>query len=436
MRKQTSNKYVVQLLLLATLSASASAGLARELAVSDIKNLPAALEAAQPGDSILLADGEYHDEKLLVRGHGTKDSPITLKAATPGKVILTGKSTLRIGGEFLVVDGFAFRDPDPTVSDVVQFRIDSKELAHHCRMTNCAMSSTQPGDSSTESRWLGLYGSDNRVDHCSFAGKSDKGTTFVVWLGNGSEGRHQIDHNYFGHRENLGKNGGETIRVGDSKTSLLAAACLIENNMFERCNGETECISNKSCGNIYRDNTFVEVSGTLTLRHGNGCLVERNVFLGNGARGTGGIRIIGEDHIVRDNYLENLTGDDARSAISLMMGIPNSPAHRYAQVKRALIENNSLVDCKYSLLIGLGDDENATLPPTETIIRGNNIRSEKRPIVEARCDLSGITWKDNRFVGKSLGIPPLAGIETTAATPHSLSPSERRSVGPQWQSNN
>ena len=99
-----------------------------------------------------------------------------------------------------------------------------------------------------------------------------KGPTFVVWLGDGNEGRHQIDHNYFGPREKLGKNGGETIRVGDSKTAMLTGGCVVEKNLFEKCNGETECISNKSCGNIYRDNTFLEVSGTLTLRHGNGCI--------------------------------------------------------------------------------------------------------------------------------------------------------------------
>ena len=55
----------------------------------------------------------------------------------------------------------------------------------------------------------------------------------------------------------------ETIRIGDSQTSLLMGGCVVEKNLFEKCNGEAECISNKSCGNIYRENTFLEVSGTL-----------------------------------------------------------------------------------------------------------------------------------------------------------------------------
>lgn len=405
---------------------------AKDLPVNDVATLETTLKSVQPGDTIILRDGEWRDAKLLFRGQGTKAAPITLKAAVPGKTVITGKSTLRIHGEYLVVEGLLFQDPDPTISDLINFRMDSDELAHNCRMTDCAVISTQQGNSSQESRWLGLYGSDNRIDHCTFEGKSGKGTTFVVWLGNGSEGRHRIDHNYFGPREKLGKNGGETIRVGDSNSSMLNGACLVEKNLFEKCNGEAECISNKSCGNIYRDNTFLEVSGTMTLRHGNNCLVERNVFLGNKARGTGGIRIIGEDHIVRGNYLEKLTGDNARSALTFMMGIPNSPSHRYFQVKRAIVENNVLVDCEHSLLIGLSDDKNASLAPVETVIKGNCIDCPKYPVIEARCSLEGIAWQENYFAGKELGIPPVDGIKTIVVDWNPLKPLSRAEVGPAW----
>ena len=406
--------------------------LAEDLQVDDPAALEAAVKSAQPGDNIILREGEWRDAKLVFRGQGTESAPITLKAAQPSKTMITGTSILRIHGEYLVVEGLLFQDPDPTVSDLINFRMDSDELAHHCRLTDCAVISTQQGDNSQESRWIGLYGSGNRIDHCTFEGKSGKGTTFVVWLGNGSEGRHQIDHNYFGPREKLGKNGGETIRIGDSNSSMLTGACVVDKNLFEKCNGETECISNKSCGNIYRENTLLEVSGTLTLRHGNGCLVENNVFLGNKARGTGGIRIIGEDHVVRGNYLEKLTGDDARSALTLMMGIPDSPLHRYFQVQRAVVENNVLVECEHSLLIGLKDDKNASLAPVETVIRGNVILAPKYPAVEARSDLDGITWQANHFVGKELGIPPVAGIETTETDWTPLEPLARADVGTAW----
>lgn len=404
----------------------------KEFPIADVAEMESALEHVAPGDRLLLAPGEWRDAQIRLRASGTPDAPIVLAAAEPGQTVFTGKSTLRMGGEHLVVEGLLFQDPDPSVSDLIEFRIDSDELAHYCRLTNCAVIATQQEGTFHESRWVGLYGGENRVDHCAFQGKPDKGTTLVVWLGNGSTGEHTIDLNYFGPREKLGQNGGETIRIGDSKTSMLDAGCLVEHNLFEKCNGEAECISNKSCGNVYRDNTFLEVSGTLTLRHGNGCLVESNVFVNNGARGTGGVRIIGEDHVVRGNYMEALTGDDGRCAISLMMGIPNSPANRYFQVKRALIENNVLVDCKHSILIGLNDAEDATLPPIDTVFRGNTAISPKREIIEARCDLGGITWEDNHFAGKSLGIATMPGIDANVEPPERPRPITRQEVGPSW----
>jgi poly(beta-D-mannuronate) lyase len=433
---QTSNRIKLSYILIAAaflVSVTGVAAYGKEISITNVKELDVAVKNLKPGDKLILKPGEWRDAQLRFRGTGTDAAPIVLAAAEPGKVILTGTSTLRIGGEHLVVEGLFFKDPDPSVSDLIQFRIDSDELAYNCRMTNCAVIAARNNGELRESRWLGLHGRENRVDHCAFKGKPDKGTTFVVWLGNGSDGQHIIDHNYFGPREPLGDNGGETIRVGDSKTSMLNANCLVEKNLFERCNGEAECVSNKSCGNIYRENTFLEVSGALTLRHGNGCLVEGNIFIGNEARGTGGVRIIGEDHVVRGNFMENLTGDDGRSAISLMMGIPNSPAHRYFQVKRALIENNVMVDCKHSILIGLKNSKDAILPPIETVLRGNSAVSPKHEIIEARCDISGIVWEDNHFSGKALGIDDLPGIDAqvdVSARPDSIT---RQDVGPDWQ---
>lgn len=369
---------------------------------------------------------------IIFTGWGTEAAPITLRAAKPGQTLLTGRSTLRLAGLHLVVEGLHFKDPDPAIGDLIQFRVDSKKTAQHCRMSGCAVSSTAKSDAAQESRWVGLYGADNVVEHCAFSGKSGKGTTCVVWLGKGNEGRHRIARNYFGPRERLGQNGGETLRIGDSKTSMQTASCVVEQNLFEKCNGEAECISNKSCGNIYRENTFLEVSGTLTLRHGNGCLVERNIFLGNKAKGTGGIRIIGEDHIVRGNHLKQLSGDDARSAITLMMGIPDSPLHRYFQVKRARIEDNIVEDCDHPILIGLEDDKKATLAPVETVFENNRILSQEHPAIEARCALDGINWKANILAGPNAGIPLAHGISHGEVQPAPVQPLTRAEVGPGW----
>ncbi len=426
-------------LLLIAISCCASYG--KDFPVATLNELTSALELAKPGDSLSLREGEWIDANIVFEAAGSEIAPITLRAATPGKTLLTGASRLRIAGSHLIVEGLRFRDPDPSISDLIEFRKDSKRPSENCRLTNCSVEGTRSRLPTQESRWIGLYGQGHRVDHCEFTGKSGKGATFVVWLDGQDIGKHQIDHNYFGPREQLGTNGGETIRIGDSKTSMRPAGCIVEYNLFESCNGEAECISNKSCGNIYRDNMFLKVSGTLTLRHGNGCLVERNVFLGEDAPGTGGIRIIGEDHVVRENYLEKLTGDDARSAITLMMGIPNSPANRYFQVQRVKIENNTIVACEHSILIGLSDDKLASLVPIETVFFGNQVFNPKHPLMEVRCALSGIEWRENSFHGESLGIsevPTGIAFETSnsANEPSGLNrptPIARDTVGPGWE---
>lgn len=409
---------------------------AKEFRAADPESFHRLLPQLQPGDAILLADGEWTDARLHFSAKGTALQPITLKAAIPGKTILTGSSSLRISGEHLVIEGLHFKNPETRVPDLIEFRGDSQSPAHHCRMTQCAIISHQPSEGARECRWVGLYGSHHRIDHCAFIGKIGRGTTLVVWLDEkaSTPPAHQIDHNYFGPREKLGQNGGETIRIGDSQTSLLAANCLVAHNYFERCNGEVECISNKSCGNTYRHNTFFEVSGTLTLRHGNGCLVENNTFIGNHAPGSGGIRIIGEDHIVRGNHLENLAGDQARAGICFMLGIPGSPLHGYFQVKRARVENNTLLHCKQPLFIGPSNDSRATLPPIDVLVAGNLIHSPKRPVITADGDPGGITWKNNRWSGKNLGIPPVPDWQQVDSidTRNTLEPVTRKATGPAW----
>lgn len=168
----------------------------------------------------------------------------------------------------------------------------------------------------------------------------------MVYLNNPPDhepNHHRIDHNCFWMRPCLGMNGGEAIRVGDSVRSMLNSRTVVEDNYFYRCNGDGEIISNKSCENVYRANTFVECEGALTLRHGNRCTVEGNFFLGNQARLTGGVRVIGEDHKILSNYFSDLEGDGYRATLSMVEGIRDSELHEYFQVKGALVTFNTFV---------------------------------------------------------------------------------------------
>ena len=344
---------------------------AETIRVDSIDALNDAVPKASPGDEVVLADGVYRDAELRIHGTGAEGSPILVRAETVGGVNLTGESNMRIWGRFVTVQGFNFEDGHPGGTDVVQFRRNDKEFAEDCRLTRCSIVDFNPPNGES-GKWLSLYGKRNRIDHCYIAGKTTEGTTLVVWL-DGEPNHHRIDHNHFGFRPDLGKNGGETIRVGTSHNSLSSSATVVEYNLFDECDGEIEVISNKSCDNIYRGNTFDNCAGMLTLRHGDRCLVVNNVFLGRGKRGGGGVRVIGAGHVVRGNHMQGLTGtDDFRTALSIMNTQPNNALNGYALVKDAVVTGNVVIDCNHPLTIGTGAGKrNRTLPPKNLTLSGN-----------------------------------------------------------------
>ena len=411
---------------------------AAEYRVAKVEAFDDAVKKAAAGDFIVMEGGEWKDADLILRGHGTTEKPITLKAAAPGAVKLTGTSRLRLAGEHLIVEGLWFHNALPTKDDVVMFREDSKKLASHSVLRDCAITQDVEATDTKERKWVSLYGADNRVERCHFEGKTSKGTLLVVWLPDviGEPVKHRIAGNYFGPRPRLGKNGGEIIRVGDSEHSMQSAQCVIEGNLFEKCDGEVECISNKSCGNVYRGNTFLECQGTLTMRHGNGCLIEGNVIHGNHRKHTGGIRIIGEDHRVLGNYLTGIEGDQARAAICLMNGIMDSPLNGYFQVKRAVIKDNTVLDCENSIVIGYADkDVTAPLAPLDCEFQENYVSAEGRRLIHLVDAGAKIHWQENVMWGAATGIGEQAGIELNTIRMKRAVPPEktRKDVGPSWQ---
>jgi poly(beta-D-mannuronate) lyase len=381
------------LLLLVTLNcAFPDAALAAERVVEPTDDLEEAFDGLQPGDVVILEDGTWKDAKIQVKATGTEQQPVVVRARTPGGVVITGESHLRVSGRWVEVRNLLFRDVVDQ-SEIVALRTGGRDLAEHCRITNCAIVNTLPPEGQIESKWLSMYGSDNRVDHCYVGGKNSRGTTFVVWIGEGPN-RHRVDHNHFGPRPELGKNGGETIRVGDSETSLQESRTLVERNLFTDCDGEAEIVSNKSCDNVFRENTFERCSGALTLRHGNRALVERNLFLGGGKKGSGGVRIIGTDHRVLNNYFEGLTGDDHRSTIGLMNGVPNNALNGYAPVERAVIAFNTIVDCKVPVFLGLGAGKTQNAAPTDCIVANNVILGRATPRTD-KAEPVRLDWRGN-----------------------------------------
>ena len=380
------------------------ASIAEEFLVDTPQAYNKIVKKLSPGDTVKLANGTWNNFEILFRGQGTKDKPITLTAETKGEVILSGLSNLRLAGEHLVVSGLVFKNGYTPSSEVIAFRQNKKNLAFHSRVTEVVIENYSNPDKRESDYWVGMYGQYNRFDHSYLAGKRNKGVTMAVRLNteDSQENHHKIDHNYFGPRPILGSNGGETLRIGTSHYSLTNSFTLVENNYFDRCDGEVEIISVKSGKNHLNNNVFFESRGTLTLRHGNGNIIENNVFFGNGVDHTGGIRVINKDQVIRNNYMEGLTGYRFGSGFTVMNGVPNSSINRYHQVENALIENNSMINVDH-IQIAAGSDAERSAAPLNSKMRNNLVFNQngKQPFT-LFDDVSGVAFTKNVSNTKAL----------------------------------
>lgn len=351
----------------------------------------------QAGDKVILANGVWNNFEILLQGQGTEEKPIELTAQDKGKVIISGQSNLSLYGEHLIVSGLVFKDGYTPTSTVISFRKSKEELANNSRVTETVIDNYNGPERYDTDFWVMMYGKNNRFDHNHLEGKRNKGVTMAVRLNTeqSQQNHHRIDHNYFGPRPILGSNGGETLRIGTSHYSLTDSFTVVENNYFDRADGELEIISSKSGNNIIRGNVFFESRGTLTMRHGNDTLVENNVFFGNGVDHTGGIRLINKRQTVRNNYMEGLAGYRFGGALVVMNGVPNSPINRYHQVEDSVIENNSMIDSLH-IQLAAGSDTERSAVPLRTSFKHNLLHnSDGRDPFTVYDDISGISFAGN-----------------------------------------
>ncbi len=350
----------------------------------------------QPGDKVVMKSGEWKSQLINFKAKGTSSNPITLVAETKGDVLLTGNSNLKIDGEWLVVDGLSFKNGYSLKDDVVVF----SKTTSNSRLTNTSIENYNPSDKTVDYKWVSLFGKNNRVDHCSISGKTHQGTTLVVWLDD-KPNYHQIDHNYFGPRPDLGGNGGETIRIGTSTYSMNDSYTTVDSNIFDKCSGEVEIISIKSGYNKIQNNLFYECVGTVTFRHGNYSEVSNNYFIGNSISNTGGIRIIGENQKVHGNYLYKIAGRTLRSAISVMNAYEKPALSDYWQVKNADIQNNIIVSSREAFVLGAGKDGDRTVAPDGVTISGNYVINPTTLVVTAD-EPKNLKMENNQLDGGTL----------------------------------
>lgn len=265
-------------------------GRAAETTVDSMPGLIARLSHAEPGDIIVVKNGVYTATATIpVRRAGTAERPITIVAESVGGVEIGGAHAINIvqPAAHVIVRGFRFTH--------AAGRATVGAGTRHVRFTQNTF------ECAGEGHYLSVVGDDAEIDYNEFRNKKTVGNMLsVTGTGNQVARRVWIHHNYFHGFANARAPGAEALRIGLSTQSLSTGGAVVENNLFVRCVGESQLISNRSSGNIYRYNTILDSPGTqLSLRHGNDCEV-----YGNYLRNTEGLRIFGDRHLVHSNYLE------------------------------------------------------------------------------------------------------------------------------------
>jgi len=464
-------------MLIALAMASAAGAAERPVANSD--ELRAALAAAKPGDFIVMRDGDWKDVFIDVTSGGSEDKPLTFRAQTPGKVTLSGRSKLKLAAPHVIVDGLLFQGGALTDKDgqLIHFNSD------HGRVTNCAIADYNPADVATGYYWVFFEGNHNRLDHCLLKNKSHQ-QPVIGNAGGGSSAtdsktpsRHNtVDHCHFldiPHVPN--RNGREIFRIwgygGNEELGDDGAFFTIEKNLFERAHGEgSEIISLKSNRSIVRENTIRATRGGITNRSGNFNQIEGNFILADGQPGASGIRIAGQGHVIRGNYIEG-----CEAGINIMCGefyesdltgkfepilretAPLKRVPRYGQVRNATIENNTLIAIAGADFF-MGSGYKSGWPKSQRVLMPEGLTIAKNVVIKPKggVAVAGATqdrnppldrfeFKPNVFEGNTI-VGEDVKIEVQVATsgfvkveqpppssPPKIKPLTAHDVGPGWR---
>ncbi|GLY43772.1 lyase [Amycolatopsis sp. NBRC 101858] len=373
--------FFVPLIVAALVVVPGPSASAAQVRVTSLPALQSALDKANPGDTIVLADGSYSaGSTLSIKRSGTDAAPVTVAAEHTGKATITGSKTFAFasGVSNVVLRGFKFRGGAS---------LSIPAGASHNRLTRNDFQLTGDGN------WVTVSGDDTVVDRNVFQNRTSQGVFLQILGPSGAMAKRvHVHHNYFFNHQFAGSNGGESIRLGLSDRQSYSANALIENNLFEKADGDSEAISVKSSDNVVRYNTIRDSKGYIVLRHGNRSVVEGNLLFGSG------IRFHGNDHKIVGNYVANSgdraivfgSGDEADSG-------PASKLHD--RPDRVTVAYNTVLGSK-SVIDGDGGD----FKPKDCVVADNIVQGTSGPLVTLPSG-STVKYEGDITFGGSAGIP-------------------------------
>jgi len=407
----------------------------------------AAIRSAVPGSRIIVEDGTLQlTSPVVMEVKGTKQKPIVVKAKNRGKVILAGPTSFIVRrSEYISIEGFTFENESSSAILL--------EGCSNIRITRNIFRLNERGQGS----WVMITGiaddtlalsHHNTIDRNLFENKKELGNFLTIeGTKKSSPAVSQYDVIEWNHFRNIGpraENVLEAIRIGSSTYTLSRGYTILQNNLFERCDGDPEYISIKLSDCIVRSNTFVECLGSLSLRHGNHSTVERNVIIGNGRTGsfldstgktwtlgTGGIRFCADSMIITGNYCEGLTGKEWDATVAVTNGDADygegKPLTKHYRTTNTLLADNFFVNNVSGIEIGFdgaGFQGNWwTKPPSRLTFRNNLVAGSNDTLYKFLVDPLETTFENNIAIPVS---PAVASSKNVPGITEKQIPLERK----------
>jgi poly(beta-D-mannuronate) lyase len=312
---------------------------------TDIDEFIDAVNHAQAGDEIILANGSYNvrrNEDTKFSRNGTPANPIIVRAETVGGARLQGTAGYTFDNcKFFTWYGFNHAHEATSKEENIVFVGGNNNRFARCdikladkieidgevkRADEIEGKDKEFLDDENVRHWLKISNCKTmKVDHCHFHNKETKGNFCIVGFDQDNKNGEGplFEYNHFQHQdldlhvdaEDIGDAGGEGVRIGHSDMDRTYFRAIFRYNYLDKCNGDGETVTNKSSGNIYYKNSWVDNNGSLVLRHGDSTAVLGNYFEACG------LRVGGADNLIANNcFTRNSNDNDGRRPLVIMNG--------------------------------------------------------------------------------------------------------------------
>jgi len=221
--------------------------------VTSANALQSALSQAGPGTTIVVKGGNYSGDFTLSKS-GNAAKPITIRA--DGNVTFAN-SVFTLKGSYAVLTGVTFDNGMVTVQGNYN-RVTRNTFKNGKRGGN-----TSKLHSAVHTEGAAQY---NRIDHNEVL-KWQRWAIRNTRVKSGTKGN-RFDHNYLHNMKGTWGNSGEAFQVGTGPGAhSFTPATIIEYNLVDGHELESEVLSLKAMGNTIRGNTFMNaLKGSVTTR--------------------------------------------------------------------------------------------------------------------------------------------------------------------------